>query len=203
MRTHYWGSGSFLVKSTLEALSSSLVRMSMPSVLESGLRSRQKQYWGICASSADYWLFLAGALIKKCFLGTGDTRQSWSNLYFFIGINTVYLSILMIDAVMYHPEWRNCCPDAGSCWQLASPLWEIAKDSHDAQGHTPFLSWSASSNWSMKSLNARPLTPIGSSSQLPVGVAKLLMFWITDQCCPILLSLAYCFSLKSVLREPQ
>ena len=43
--------------------------MSMPSVLESGLRSRQKQYWGICASSADCWLFLAGTLLKDVFQG--------------------------------------------------------------------------------------------------------------------------------------
>lgn len=41
----------------------------MPSVLESELCSHQKQYWGICASSADYWRFLAGTLLKDAFEG--------------------------------------------------------------------------------------------------------------------------------------
>lgn len=73
MRTHYWGSRPFLVKSTLDALSGSLLRVSMPSVVDSGACSHQKQYWYIStsayvfASSTAYWLFIAGVLPKDGF----------------------------------------------------------------------------------------------------------------------------------------
>lgn len=71
----YCGSGPFLVKSALDDLSGSLLRVSRPSVVESGVCSHQKQYWHIntsayvFASTTAYWLFIAGVLAKDGFEG--------------------------------------------------------------------------------------------------------------------------------------